>query len=84
MQRRIRELEAQNRALSGLLAQAASPGTPTELIQGLLEAGPTALVAALGLDSSWVPLSRPRSLNLQIPVMATAKCRRNRPLGTLK
>ncbi|XP_033226770.1 uncharacterized protein LOC117179165 isoform X1 [Belonocnema kinseyi] len=81
LQRRIRELEAQNRALSGLLAQAASPGTPTELIQNLLEAGPTALVAALGLDSSWVSLSRPRSLNLQIPVMATAKCRRNRTLG---
>ncbi|XP_051157015.1 uncharacterized protein LOC127279006 isoform X3 [Leptopilina boulardi] len=81
LQRRIRELEAQNRALSGILAQAASPGTPTELIQSLLEAGPTALVAALGLDSSWVPLTRPRSLNLQIPVMATAKCRRNRPLG---
>ncbi|XP_018306469.1 uncharacterized protein [Mycetomoellerius zeteki] len=81
LQRRIRELEAQNRALSGLLAQAASPGSPTELIQGILEAGPAALVAALGLDPSWVPLSRPRSLNLQIPVMATTKCRRSRPLA---
>ncbi|XP_063973589.1 uncharacterized protein LOC135160693 isoform X4 [Diachasmimorpha longicaudata] len=84
LQRRIRELEAQNRALSGLLAQAtsaASPGSPTELIQSIIEAGPAALVAALGLDASWVPLSRPRSLNLKIPVMATAKCRRNRPLG---
>ncbi|XP_012277793.1 uncharacterized protein LOC105698279 isoform X2 [Orussus abietinus] len=81
LQRRIRELEAQNRALSGLLAQATSPGSPTDLIQGIIEAGPAALVAALGVDSSWVPLSRPRSLNLQIPVMATAKCRRNRPLG---
>ncbi|KMQ97044.1 oral-facial-digital syndrome 1-like protein [Lasius niger] len=81
LQRRIRELEAQNRALSGILAQAASPGSPTELIQGILEAGPAALVAALGLDPSWVPLSRPRSLNLQIPVMAATKCRRNRPLG---
>ncbi|XP_029155242.1 uncharacterized protein LOC114928309 isoform X3 [Nylanderia fulva] len=81
LQRRIRELEAQNRALSGLLAQAASPGSPTELIQGILEAGPAALVAALGLDPSWVPLSRPRSLNLQIPVMAATKCRRNRPLA---
>ncbi|KAI4504557.1 hypothetical protein M0802_000107 [Mischocyttarus mexicanus] len=80
LQRRIRELEAQNRALSGLLAQAASPGSPTELIQNILEAGPAALVAALSLDPSWVPLSRPRSLNLQIPVMAAAtKCRRNRP-----
>ncbi|XP_043673665.1 uncharacterized protein LOC122631713 isoform X3 [Vespula pensylvanica] len=80
LQRRIRELEAQNRALSGLLAQAASPGSPTELIQSILEAGPAALVAALSLDPSWVPLSRPRSLNLQIPVMAAAtKCRRNRP-----
>lgn len=83
LQRRIRELEAQNRALSGLLAQAASPGSPTELIQGILEAGPAAVVAALGLDPAWVPLSRPRSLNLQIPVMAATKCRRNRPLGTL-
>ncbi|XP_015110307.1 uncharacterized protein LOC107036696 isoform X3 [Diachasma alloeum] len=84
LQRRIRELEAQNRALSGLLAQAtsaASPGSPTELIQSIIEAGPAALVAALGLDASWVPLSRPRSLNLKIPVMATTKCRRNRPLG---
>ncbi|XP_011267956.1 uncharacterized protein LOC105258422 isoform X1 [Camponotus floridanus] len=81
LQRRIRELEAQNRALSGLLAQAASPGSPTELIQGILEAGPATLVAALGLDPSWVPLSRPRSLNLQIPVMAATKCRRNRPLA---
>ncbi|XP_015594975.1 uncharacterized protein LOC107267543 isoform X2 [Cephus cinctus] len=81
LQRRIRELEAQNRALSGLLAQATSPGSPTDLIQGILEAGPAALVAALSLDPSWVPLSRPRSLNLQIPVMATTKCRRNRPLG---
>lgn len=81
LQRRIRELEAQNRALSGLLAQAASPGSPTELIQGILEAGPAALVAALGLDPAWVPLSRPRSLNLQIPVMAATKCRRSRPLG---
>ncbi|XP_026826416.1 uncharacterized protein LOC105276380 isoform X2 [Ooceraea biroi] len=81
LQRRIRELEAQNRALSGLLAQAASPGSPTELIQGILEAGPAALVAALGLDPSWVPLSRPRSLNLQIPVMAATKCRRSRPLA---
>ncbi|XP_066584806.1 uncharacterized protein [Prorops nasuta] len=83
LQRRIRELEGQNRALSGLLAQAASPsaGSPTELIQGILEAGPAALVAALGLDPSWMPLSRPRSLNLQIPVMAATKCRRNRPLG---
>ncbi|KAL0107882.1 hypothetical protein PUN28_014864 [Cardiocondyla obscurior] len=81
LQRRIRELEAQNRALSGLLAQAASPGSPTELIQGILEAAPAALVATLGLDPSWVPLSRPRSLNLQIPVMATTKCRRNRPLA---
>ncbi|XP_076618571.1 uncharacterized protein LOC143340465 isoform X2 [Colletes latitarsis] len=81
LQRRIRELEAQNRALSGLLAQAASPGSPSELIQGILEAGPAAVVAALGLDPSWVPLSRPRSLNLQIPVMAATKCRRNRPLA---
>ncbi|KAL6255280.1 hypothetical protein P5V15_013620 [Pogonomyrmex californicus] len=81
LQRRIRELEAQNRALSGLLAQAASPGSPTELIQGILEAGPAALVAALGLDPAWVPLSRPRSLNLQIPVMAATKCRRSRPLA---
>ncbi|XP_077261197.1 uncharacterized protein LOC143896907 [Temnothorax americanus] len=81
LQRRIRELEAQNRALSGLLAQAASPGSPTELIQGIIEAGPAALVAALGLDPAWVPLSRPRSLNLQIPVMATTKCRRSRPLA---
>ncbi|KAG7208537.1 hypothetical protein KM043_014754 [Ampulex compressa] len=81
LQRRIRELEAQNRALSGLLAQAASPGSPTEFIQGILEAGPGALVAALGLESSWVPLSRPRSLNLQIPVMAATKCRRNRLLA---
>ncbi|XP_068980102.1 uncharacterized protein [Bombus flavifrons] len=81
LQRRIRELEAQNRALSGLLAQAANPGSPTELIQGILEAGPAALVAALGLDPAWVPLSRPRSLNLQIPVMAATKCRRNRPLA---
>ncbi|XP_015432280.1 PREDICTED: uncharacterized protein LOC107188496 isoform X2 [Dufourea novaeangliae] len=81
LQRRIRELEAQNRALSGLLAQAASPGSPTELIQGILEAGPAAVVAALGLDPAWVPLSRPRSLNLQIPVMAATKCRRNRPLA---
>ncbi|XP_067203097.1 uncharacterized protein [Linepithema humile] len=81
LQRRIRELEAQNRALSGILAQAASPGSPTELIQGILEAGPAALVAALGLDPSWVPLSRPRSLNLQIPVMASTKCRRSRPLA---
>ncbi|XP_076234194.1 uncharacterized protein LOC143179065 isoform X2 [Calliopsis andreniformis] len=81
LQRRIRELEAQNRALSGLLAQAASPGSPSELIQGILEAGPAAVVAALGLDPAWVPLSRPRSLNLQIPVMATTKCRRNRPLA---
>ncbi|KAG5329063.1 NCKP5 protein, partial [Acromyrmex charruanus] len=81
LQRRIRELEAQNRALSGLLAQAASPESPTELIQGILEAGPAALVAALGLDPSWIPLSRPRSLNLQIPVMATTKCRRSRPLA---
>lgn len=81
LQRRIRELEAQNRALSGLLAQATSPGSPTDLIQGILEAGPAALVAALSLDTAWVPLSRPRSLNLQIPVMATAKCRRTRPLG---
>lgn len=81
LQRRIRELEAQNRALSGLLAQAANPGSPTELIQGILEAGPAAVVAALGLDPAWVPLSRPRSLNLQIPVMAATKCRRNRPLG---
>ncbi|XP_076224152.1 uncharacterized protein LOC116430874 isoform X5 [Nomia melanderi] len=81
LQRRIRELEAQNRALSGLLAQAATPGTPSELIQGILEAGPAAVVAALGLDPSWVPLARPRSLNLQIPVMAATKCRRNRPLA---
>ncbi|XP_048508394.1 uncharacterized protein LOC105687724 isoform X5 [Athalia rosae] len=81
LQRRIRELEAQNRALSGLLAQATSPGSPTDLIHGILEAGPAALVAALSLDTAWVPLSRPRSLNLQIPVMATAKCRRARPLG---
>ncbi|CAK9798108.1 Nck-associated protein 5 [Anthophora plagiata] len=81
LQRRIRELEAQNRALSGLLAQAASPGSPSELIQGILEAGPAAVVAALGLDPAWVPLSRPRSLNLQIPVMAATKCRRNRPLA---
>ncbi|KAF3429607.1 hypothetical protein E2986_04286 [Frieseomelitta varia] len=81
LQRRIRELEAQNRALSGLLAQAANPGSPTELIQGILEAGPAAVVAALGLDPAWVPLSRPRSLNLQIPVMAATKCRRNRPLA---
>ncbi|XP_011147617.1 uncharacterized protein LOC105188067 isoform X3 [Harpegnathos saltator] len=81
LQRRIRELEAQNRALSGLLAQAASPGSPTELIQGILEAGPAALVAALGLDPAWVPLSRPRSLNLQIPMMAATKCRRSRPLA---
>ncbi|XP_036144144.1 uncharacterized protein LOC105834768 isoform X3 [Monomorium pharaonis] len=81
LQRRIRELEAQNRTLSGLLAQAASPGSPTELIQGILEGGPAALVTALGLDPSWVPLSRPRSLNLQIPVMAATKCRRNRPLA---
>ncbi|XP_076277482.1 uncharacterized protein LOC143207673 isoform X4 [Lasioglossum baleicum] len=82
LQRRIRELEAQNRALSGLLAQAATPGTPSELIQGILEAGPAAVVAALGLDPAWVPLARPRSLNLQIPVMAaTTKCRRNRPLA---
>ncbi|XP_076754516.1 uncharacterized protein LOC143425524 isoform X3 [Xylocopa sonorina] len=80
LQRRIRELESQNRALSGLLAQAANPGSPTELIQGILEAGPAAVVAALGLDPAWVPLSRPRSLNLQIPVMAATKCRRNRPL----
>ncbi|XP_043271497.1 uncharacterized protein [Venturia canescens] len=80
LQRRIRELEAQNRTLSGLLAQAANPGSPTELIQGIIEAGPGALVAALGLDPSWLPLTRPRSLNLKIPVMAT-KCRRNRPLG---
>ncbi|KAK2576320.1 hypothetical protein KPH14_005681 [Odynerus spinipes] len=80
LQRRIRELEAQNRTLSGLLAQAASPGSPTELIQTILEAGPAALVAALSLDPSWVPLARPRSLNLQIPVMAAAtKCRRSRP-----
>nr|XP_033325087.1 uncharacterized protein LOC117219772 [Megalopta genalis] len=81
LQRRIRELEAQNRALSGLLAQAATPGTPSELIQGILEAGPAAVVAALGLDPAWVPLARPRSLNLQIPVMAATKCRRNRPLA---
>ncbi|XP_076754519.1 uncharacterized protein LOC143425524 isoform X6 [Xylocopa sonorina] len=81
LQRRIRELESQNRALSGLLAQAANPGSPTELIQGILEAGPAAVVAALGLDPAWVPLSRPRSLNLQIPVMAATKCRRNRPLA---
>ncbi|XP_034183127.2 uncharacterized protein LOC117605661 isoform X9 [Osmia lignaria lignaria] len=81
LQRRIRELEAQNRTLSGLLAQAASPGSPTELIQGILEAGPAAVVAALGLDPAWVPLARPRSLNLQIPVMAATKCRRNRPLA---
>ena len=81
LQRRIRELEAQNRALSGILAQAASPGSPSELIQGILEAGPAAVVAALGLDPAWVPLSRPRSLNLQIPVMAATKCRRNRPLA---
>nr|XP_046484662.1 uncharacterized protein LOC124220185 isoform X5 [Neodiprion pinetum] len=81
LQRRIRELEAQNRALSGLLAQATSPGSPTDLIHGILEAGPAALVAALSLDAAWVPLTRPRSLNLQIPVMATAKCRRARPLG---
>ncbi|XP_054001450.1 uncharacterized protein LOC128888529 isoform X2 [Hylaeus anthracinus] len=81
LQRRIRELEAQNRALSGLLAQAASPGSPSELIQGILEAGPAAVVAALGLDPAWVPLSRPRSLNLQIPVMAATKSRRNRPLA---
>ncbi|XP_016844948.1 uncharacterized protein LOC100678286 isoform X2 [Nasonia vitripennis] len=84
LQRRIRELEAQNRALSGLLAQAASPGTPSELVQGVLEAGPAALLSALGLDSSWIPLSRPRSLNLQIPVMASAKCRRARPLANQK
>ncbi|KAK0079265.1 hypothetical protein PV325_001456, partial [Microctonus aethiopoides] len=82
LQRRIRELETQNRALSGLLAQATTPGSPSELIQGIIEAGPAALVAALGLDASWVPLSRPRSLNLKIPVMATAKCRRTRPLGS--
>ncbi|XP_026670625.1 uncharacterized protein LOC108626429 isoform X4 [Ceratina calcarata] len=81
LQRRIRELESQNRALSGLLAQATNPGSPTELIQGILEAGPAAVVAALGLDPAWVPLSRPRSLNLQIPVMAATKCRRNRPLA---
>ncbi|XP_034950166.1 uncharacterized protein [Chelonus insularis] len=81
LQKRIRELEAQNRALSGLLAQATSPGSPSEFIQGIIEAGPATLVAALGLDPSFVPLSRPRSLNLKIPVMATAKCRRNRPLG---
>lgn len=74
-------MEAQNRALSSLLAQATSPGTPSELIQGIIDAGPAALVAALALDASWVPLSRPRSLNLKIPVMATTKCRRNRPLG---
>ncbi|XP_020291345.1 uncharacterized protein LOC109858473 isoform X2 [Pseudomyrmex gracilis] len=82
LQRRIRELEAQNRTLSGLLAQAASPtGSPTELIQGLLEASPAALIAALSLDSSWVPLSRPRSLNLQIPVMAATKYRRSKSLA---
>ncbi|KAJ8686414.1 hypothetical protein QAD02_022208, partial [Eretmocerus hayati] len=88
LQRRIRELESQNRTLSGLLAQAAAAASPTnssapgELVQSILEAGPAALVAALGLaDSSWIPLARPRSLNLQIPVMATTKCRRARPLG---
>ena len=81
LQRRIRELEAQNRALSSLLTQATSPGTPNELVKGILEAGPAALVAALGLDSTWFPISRPKSLNLQIPVMATAKCRKARPIG---
>lgn len=83
LQRRIRELESQNRTLTSLLAQASSRGNPVDFIQGILEARPAALVAALGLDTSWVPIARPRSLNLQIPVMATAKCRRTRPLGTL-
>ncbi|CAD6205629.1 GSCOCG00009937001-RA-CDS [Cotesia congregata] len=103
LKRRIRELETQNRALSGLIAHTtttktksstpsngigntASSKSSSEFIRGIIEAGPNGLVAALGFDSgggSWIPLPRPRSLNLKIPtVMAAAgKYRRNRSIG---
>ncbi|XP_057320965.1 serine-rich adhesin for platelets-like isoform X4 [Microplitis mediator] len=96
LQRRIHELETQNRALSELLAQTTTKATTTttttttenkssELIRGIIEAGPNALVAALGFNTSaasWVPLPRPRSLNLKIPTVITAtKYKRHRSIG---
>ncbi|XP_058800506.1 uncharacterized protein LOC131669567 isoform X2 [Phymastichus coffea] len=65
LQRRIRELETQNRRLSGL-AQAAGARQQ----QGAGELGGAALLAALGLEPGWLGGARPRSLGLRAPASA--------------
>ncbi|KAJ9580377.1 hypothetical protein L9F63_003970, partial [Diploptera punctata] len=86
LQRRIKELEAQNRALASVLVQQLHQGSPTTPpLESVPSAGAlfTSLKTAALVDPSvlWLPLQRPRSLNLQLHNTSTGQQhRRNRPL----